>query len=146
VYRVVLDTNQIIAAGSTWILAEPPLPDPAQLAQRVVHHVAAHENGVVSEMIAFEYIRKLIDRGHPHERIERYMGYLLGALEHFHVTITTCTHPPADPDDLKFILCAVEAGAHLLVSEDHDLLVLEPHYNPPKILCRDDVAVTFGLV
>src|SRR4051812_48456360 len=112
-YRVVLDTNQIISAGSRWIMLDPVTPDERNEAQRLIHIVARNHRGLLSSRIAAEYVRKLIDRGHPVERTTRYLGFLLATFEKVEVTSESCSHPPADADDVMFILCALDGNADL---------------------------------
>lgn len=45
-----------------------------------------------------------------------------------HVTTKNAPHPPSDGDDTIFMLCALDGEADYLVSEDHALLALKPHY------------------
>lgn len=140
-YRVVLDTNQIVAAGSRWVMLDPPTPDERNRAQQVIHLVATSHTGLISSHIAGEYLRKLMDQGHPTERTTRFLGYLLGAFERVEVTRDSCSPSPTDPDDVIFLLCSLDGNADLLVSEDNHLLVLRMHYVKPEILPRDEAVV-----
>jgi putative PIN family toxin of toxin-antitoxin system len=135
--RVVLDTNQIIAAGSRWLMSAPPCPSTP--VQRFVWNVICHHTGLYSSDIAGEYLEKLIDCKHPRERIVEYIGCILGAFELVAVTLKTCLHPPSDPDDTKFILCAVEGKADCLVTDDNHLLVLKDFYERPIIGKKEEL-------
>jgi putative PIN family toxin of toxin-antitoxin system len=134
---VVLDTNQIIAAGSGWLMSAPPCPVTA--GQRLVWNVIRNHVGLYSSDIAGEYLAKLIDRKHPRQRIVEYIGCILEAFELVIVTLEACSHPPCDPDDTKFILCAVEGKADCLVTDDNHLLVLKDFYERPIIGKKEEL-------
>ena len=139
--RVVLDTNQIIAAGSKWL--ESGTPYPVTPVQQFIYNVVFHHTALYSSSIAAEYLKKLIDKKHPNQRVIQYLGCILETFELVIITMKQCSHLPADPDDLHFILCAIEGNANYLVTEDNHLLVLKPHYNPPVIGKRDELAHLF---
>jgi predicted nucleic acid-binding protein len=141
--RVVLDTNQIVAAGTRWLTTVSPTPN--TLAQRLVAHVADYHTGLLCGEIAGEYVAKLIDYGHPKSRIIVFFGWLIGAFERVTIVSTTCNPRPADGDDTIFLLCAIDGQAHLLVTEDGHLLALAPAYNAPRILNRASAAPQLGV-
>ena len=66
-YRVVLDTNQILAAGSKWVTGEVAI-DAKNISRRVLICVACSHTGLYCGKIIGEYLEKLIDKGHPPER------------------------------------------------------------------------------
>jgi predicted nucleic acid-binding protein len=137
--RVVIDTNQVIAAGSSWLVRGRPIPDP-NTSRRVLIRVAEAHKGLYCGKIIGEYLEKLIDFRHPHERVLKFVTYLMGAFEQVIVTMKTAPHSPKDPDDEIFILCALDGDADYLISEDASLLDLKPHYSRPCIgSCRDVV-------
>ena len=116
--RAVLDTNVVISA----LLFSGP---PSRL-------VSAWQSGrlrpVVSAPILDEYIRVL---AYPKFKLTNteIRGLLEEELIPFMETVTAVpTNVPdlRDPDDAKFIACAVAAGVRWLVSGDDDLLSL--HY------------------
>lgn len=47
----------------------------------------------------------------------------------------------SDPDDDKFLACALEAQANCIVTGDSDLLVLECYQGPALICVSDDAIV-----
>ena len=123
--RVVLDTNQIVGAGTRW------LDDPA--ANRNDHrhllaHVVTKHTGLYCTAMLREYIEKLLARGHPHERVGRLIALVEGAFEEVALTTPAAPFPPTDPDDEVFVLCALDGDAGYLVSEDQALLALDDHY------------------
>jgi predicted nucleic acid-binding protein len=125
--RYVLDTNQIVAAGTAWLDQPPPTPDPVH-ARRLLIHIAHNETGLYCGKVIGEYLEKLVDRGHPQDRAVRLVALLMGAFERVEIVTHDAPHPPADPDDEIFLLCAMDGQAEYLVSEDHSLLDLRDHY------------------
>ena len=142
--RYVLDTNQIVAAGSAWIDVGAPVPDPVA-SRRLLLHVAEAETGLYCGKIAGEYLEKLLDRGHPPDRALRLVQYILGAFERVEVVTPTPPHMPSDPDDEIFVLCAIDGGAHYLISDDSDLLALRGHYEKPLICKAHEEARRLGI-
>lgn len=135
-HRVVLDTNQIIGAGSKWIDSE--LIVESNKAVKLIKAVAEEHTGLYSGKIMGEYLEKLIDRGHPSDRVERYIGLLLGAFERVKVTSKQCSPMPSDLDDVIFLLCAIDGNANFLVSDDKHLLALKDDYTSFKIMDQSE--------
>ena len=115
--RAVLDTNVVVSA----LLFSGP---PSRL-------ISAWQSGrlrlVVSAPILDEYIRVL---AYPKFKLTNteIRGLLEEELIPFMETVTAVpTNVPdlRDPDDAKFITCAVAAGVRWLVSGDDDLLSLQ---------------------
>jgi predicted nucleic acid-binding protein len=142
--RYVLDTNQVVAAGSGWLDYGPPTPDPIA-ARRLLIHVAKNETGLYCGKIAGEYLEKLLDQGHPPDRASRLIRYLVGAFERVSIETEAAPHAPTDPDDEIFVLCALDGNAHYLVSEDNALLALRPHYQPLVICGADEETARLGI-
>ena len=147
--RVVLDTNQIVSGGIEWLgrntpdvprngsTADVPLND----SRRVLIRVAVHHTGLYSGKIIGEYLEKLIDRGHPQERVLKLVTLIMGAFERVSIVSVSAPTRPSDPDDEVFLLCAIDGHADLLVTEDHALLNIRHAYDPPKIgRCADLVS------
>ena len=107
----------------------------------LIKEVFSNHDGLASSKIMAEYLEKLVDKGAKTELVSELIKRLLGAFEIIITTTTSCNPVPADPDDLKFLLCAIDGKAGILVSNDEDLLKLRVHYNPPKILERKDALV-----
>ncbi|RII30790.1 MAG: hypothetical protein CXR30_02980 [Geobacter sp.] len=143
-YRVVLDTNQIVGAGSRWI--DPVLIVESNKAIKLIKAVAREHTGLYSGKIMGEYIEKLIDLGHPPKRVERYIGLLLGAFERVKVTSKECSPMPSDLDDVIFLLCAIDGSANLLVSDDKHLLALKSDYSNFKIMNQGEATVELSLL
>ena len=133
--RVVLDTNQIISAGTRWI---DPLYENSSDAIKLVKIVARDHTGLYTGKIMGEYVEKLLDLGHPPDRVAVLSRLLMGAFEMVKVTNRKCKPAPSDPDDEIFLVCALDGTADYLVSNDNDLLDLKSYYDPPVILERED--------
>lgn len=143
--RVVLDTNQIVAAGTGWLDNGLPSPDPNK-SRRLLIRVASAHQGLYCGKIIGEYLEKLIDLPrHPPERALRLITYLMGAFERVALTSTSAPYPPTDPDDEVFLICAIDGNADYLVSDDGALLALATKYAKPSIGCCDDVLVPLGV-
>jgi predicted nucleic acid-binding protein len=140
-YRIVMDTNVIIGAGSVWVMPEPPAPLPENFSSRVVHCVTTLHEGLVCDDIILEYAEKLETFHHPPERISRYLAYLAGACENVEIVKFYCEPRPEDVDDTIFVLCAINGSAHYLISDDHHLLDIAHAYDPPKIRAVEDMRV-----
>lgn len=138
-FRIVLDTNQIVGAGTGWLERGRPSPDP-NTCRRILICVAESHCGLYCGKIIGEYLEKLVDLKHPRERVLKMITYLMGAFTR--VTITTVASPvrPTDLDDEIFILCAIDGQAHYLITEDKDLLNLKYSYSQLVIGCSDDLA------
>lgn len=143
IYRVVLDTNEIVAAGSRWIDHGVPSPD-TNTSRRVLIRVAEAHAGLYTGKIVGEYLEKLVDLRHPPERAMKLMTYIMGAFSKVVITSQSAPMPPADPDDEVFLLCALDGNADYLVAEDHHLTDLKPHYAKPLIGRSKEFAEALG--
>ena len=130
--RVVLDTNQIVGAGSRWLGASIPAPDPNPH-RRLLLCVAQRHTGLYCEPIIREYIEKLLDHRQPPARVRALVAYLMGSFESVTIVSSAAPVPPSDPDDEIFLICAIDGDADYLVSEDHHLLSLKSSYQRPEI-------------
>lgn len=139
-YRVVLDTNQIIAAGTRWLDQGHPEQD-NNICRRVLIRVAESHRGLYCGKIIGEYLEKLVDRNHPRERALKMIALIMGAFTQIAITTATAPVQPSDPDDEIFLLCAIDGQADYLVSEDKALLALKDSYAAPIIGKSVDLAV-----
>lgn len=144
-YRIVMDTNVIVGAGSRWVMADPPAPLPNHFKSRIVHCVTTDHSGLLCEDILLEYAEKLEFFNHPPERITRYLGHLILTCELVDIVHFYCDPRPVDPDDTIFILCALNGEAQYLISEDEHLLDLQDAYDPPKIRTRQEMRQPLSL-
>ena len=125
--RVVLDTNQIVGAGTRWLIGDVPNAN-WNNHRRMLAHVAAKHVGLYCTEIIDEYVEKLTTKGHPPDRIGKLLALLDGAFEEVGLTTPAPPAPPPDPDDAVFILCCLDGKGDYLVSEDDDLLGLDTAY------------------
>ncbi len=132
VFRVVLDTNEIVAAGSRWLDTGAPSSGRNEHL-RLLIIVATRHKGLYCDEILDEYARVLLRRRHPPERVRRLLAYIQGAFLPVEITSSAAPIPPSDPDDEIFLLCALDGDADYLVSEDAHLLMLRRHYRRPLI-------------
>lgn len=142
-YRVVLDTNQIIGAGTRWLEAGQPKSD-NNTCRRVLIRVAESHRGLYCGKIIGEYLEKLVDRNHPRERVLKMVTYIMGAFTQVVLKTAAAPKKPSDPDDEVFLLCALDGEAHYLVSEDNSLLNLKSHYASMVIGRSKDLLEALG--
>jgi len=144
VIRVVLDTNQTISAGSSWIELGLPATD-KNVQRRILIRVAESHAGLYCGKIIGEYLEKLVDTAHPPERALKLVTYIMGAFDRITITTATAPHPPSDPDDEIFLLCAMDGLADYLVSDDHALVNLKSKYSTFVIGRSVDLAKSLGV-
>ena len=143
IYRVVLDTNEVVGAGTGWLDQGVPSPD-KNACRRILIRVAEAHTGLYCGKVVGEYLEKLVDLGHPRERTVRLMAYIMGAFRQVTITTKSAPVPPSDPDDEIFLLCAIDCDADYLVSEDHALTNLKSSYTKPVIGRSDELAGPLG--
>jgi predicted nucleic acid-binding protein len=131
-FRVVLDTNQVVAAGTKWLVTGAPSADP-NTSRRILINVAEKHTGLYCGKIIGEYLEKLVDRNHPSDRAMKLIAYVMGAFERVQISTESVSHPPADADDTIFIICAIDGSADYLVSDDTDILDVKAYYSKPHI-------------
>lgn len=143
VFRVVLDTNQIVGAGTRWLDRRPVAPR-LNPYQQILIAVAESHTGLYCGKIIGEYLEKLVDRRHPPERALKMITYIMGAFQVVEVVTREAPMRPTDPDDEIFLLCAIDGQADYLVSEDHSLLDLKQHYSLFTIGKSGEIAPALG--
>ncbi|KAF0218453.1 MAG: nucleic acid binding [Geobacteraceae bacterium] len=141
--KIILDTNQILAAGSRWV--DPLYHNSNSTAQELLRVIARSHRGMFCPKIMAEYVEKLLEKGHPKERVAKLIGLLLGAFEMVTVTSKTCSPVPADPDDVMFVLCAIDGAADFIVSSDKHLLDLDGAYAAFRILSSEGASIELGI-
>ena len=142
-YRVVLDTNEVVGAGTGWLDHGIPASD-TNTHRRILIRVAESHTGLYSGKIVGEYLEKIVDLGHPRERALKLMTYIMGAFSQVTITTTSAPVPPADPDDEIFLLCAIDGDADYLVSEDKHLTAIKGSYTKPVIGKSGELAEALG--
>ena len=128
--RIVLDTNQIVGAGSRWLDESDAN---ANDHRRLLVSVAQENSGLYCDGIIDEYLEKLLERRHPPERARKLITYIMGSFTRIAITSESVPVPPLDADDEIFLICALDGDADWLVSEDTDLLDLRASYPRPVI-------------
>jgi predicted nucleic acid-binding protein len=141
--RVVLDTNQIISAGTRWLVCGVPNPD-RNICRRILICVSNSHTGLYCGKIIGEYIEKLIDYKHPWERIVKMMAYIMGSFQRVEIITKSVPFSPTDPDDEIFVLCALDGNADYLISDDGSLLGLISRYPRPTIANSSDSVLPLG--
>lgn len=131
--RLVFDTNQIVGAGSRWLVpGAPQLAGPNRHLRLLLLTLREH-TGLYCDEILDEYLTTLLERRHPSDRARMLVALIRGAFAEVRLATTTAPVPPRDPDDEVFLLCAIDGDADFLVSEDRDLLDLCAAYSRPVI-------------
>ena len=128
--RIVLDTNQIVGAGSRWL--DESVAN-ANDYRRLPVRVAEEHFGLYCDGIIDEYLEKLLERRHPPARARRLITYIMGSFTRIEIMSESAPVPPIDPDDEIFLICALDGDADWLVSGDTDLLDLKASYPRPQI-------------
>ena len=128
--RIVLDSNQIVGAGSRWL--DERVAN-ANDHRRLLVCVAEEHSGLYCDEIIDEYLEKLLERRHPPERARKLITYIMGSFTRIEIVTESAPVPPIDPDDEVFLICALDGDADWLVSEDMDLLDLKMSYARPVI-------------
>jgi predicted nucleic acid-binding protein len=142
-FRVVLDTNQVVGAGTRWLEHGVPSPD-NNSCRRILIRVAESHTGLYCGKVVGEYIEKLVDLGHPRDRTLKLMTYIMGSFTLVRITTVSPPFRPSDPDDEVFLLCAIDGNADYLVSEDHSLTNLKSSYSRPLIGKSEELAHVLG--
>ena len=132
--RIVIDTNIVISAiffGGV----------PRKIIEAVVNKMI---DACATPEITVEYqeiIQEMISRKQGHLRMDLFNLYLekLRILES-----KTRIHVCLDPDDDKFLSCAIDAKAIYIVSGDKDLLDIRD-YNGVEIITAAEFCERFGL-
>ena len=142
--RIVLDTNQIVGAGSRWLEGRDVAAN-ANNHRRLLVCVAEEHSGLYCDEIIDEYLEKLLDRRHPPQRARKLIAYIMGAFLRIEIVSGSAPVPPSDPDDEIFLICALDGSADFLVSEDTDLLILKNSYERPVIGRCSEISSALGI-
>lgn len=133
--RIVLDTNVILAS---FFSSDPGSPNKEILRR--------WEKGdftlLYSDDILLEYEEKLADKGIDEEAAAELIALLLLLGENIFIQFVLLRLYPEDPDDIHFLLCAINGNADYLVSGDRHLLDLATFYRPIVTICRPRDFVT----
>lgn len=128
-YRAVLDTNVILSAKQS---ANPSSPN-AEILDRW------HRREFVF-LFSFDTLaensEKLLIRGISEQTVEKLITSIALHGEAVSVAFFHFRHYPVDPDDVMFLLCAINGAASHLVSYDSDLLSIRSFYANELNICE----------
>jgi predicted nucleic acid-binding protein len=120
--RAVLDTNVVLAAGGSSNTNSPN--------REIVHRWLAGEfTLLVTDDIIAEYAEKLASHGKSTQERVEFLSRVFLLSEAVEIRFFHLRHYPADPDDVIFLLCAINGAASHLVSYDPHLLDLRVFYD-----------------
>lgn len=125
--RVVPDTNIFIAAQKSTSLGSPN-KEFFERWQRSEFDL------LFSEDTLFEYVEKLSELGIAEQTIKRLVRAIMALGIEVPIVYFHLRHYPVDPDDIAFVLCAVNGDATHIVSQDQHLLRLNHVY--PFTICK----------
>lgn len=119
--RAVLDTNVVLAAHDA--------TDPASPNREILDRWKAGDFLLLySADIVIEFAEKLLEHGLAESDVRSYLALLRVLGMRVEITFFHVRSYPSDPDDIAFLLCALNGEATHLVTYDDHLLVLQPHY------------------
>lgn len=119
--RAVLDTNVVLAAESSSNTNSPN--------REIIHRwLAAEFLLLVTDDVLAEYADKLSHIGKTPQEVFNFLSRVLLLAEAVEIRFFHLRHYPADPDDVLFLLCAINGEATHLVSYDPHLLDLSSFY------------------
>lgn len=127
--RSVLDTNVVLASQRG--------QNPSGPNREIVHRWRAGEfTALYTEDLVMEYAEKLLEHDVPEAVIRLFLASIrvLGekvSVQRFHLAVY-----PEDPDDIAFLLCAVNGRASHIVSYDQHLLDLRAAYEHEFRICQ----------
>ncbi len=127
--RAVLDTNVILAAHRTTQAASPNAEILARWQCREFEFLYSIDT-------LAEYAEKLLEHGIPTIEIEEFIRLLARHGEAVTIVFFHFRHYPVDPDDIMFLLCAINGRATHLVSYDDHLLSLRHYYSGELAMCE----------
>ena len=127
--RVVLDTNVVLAS---FFSSNIKSPNKEILARWKTGDLTL----LYSDDIFSEYAEKLLSKDIPSEDVEDLLALILLEAESVEIRFFLLKVYPVDPDDIHFLLCAVNGDADYLISGDRHLLDLSPFYRPIMTICK----------
>jgi putative PIN family toxin of toxin-antitoxin system len=132
--RVVLDTNVFVSS----LLSRKGAPSKVLDEWRAGKYLLVTSPSIISEIERVLKTPRIKKRyGIGQEAIEQ----LIGLLEKDAVVVPELCSVraiiPQDPEDEKFLACAIDAGADLIVSGDRHLLDLGEHQRVPIVTVRE---------
>lgn len=119
--RIVADTNTVLS-GLLW--QGPP--------RQIIDHARAGTITLHTSLVLLAELAEVIGRGKFAQRIQSAQLSAAGLVADYRSLAVLVEPAPLsapvsrDPDDDHVLACALAASANLIVSGDHDLLVLHP--------------------
>ena len=113
-FRAVLDTNTVVSGT---LRPGPHSPHRALLRLGL----QGRFSWLLTDDILLEYIEKLVELGVPASTVQRFTEQLLQLAESVSIRSFHFHHYPVDPDDIAFLLAAVNGSATHLVTRDQHL-------------------------
>lgn len=127
--RAVLDTNVLLSARRS---SHPGSPNAEILSRwRRREFVFCFSLDTLAE-----YTEKLLEHGIPEADTEAFIRLLARHGEAVPIIFFHFRHYPVDPDDVMFLLCAINGRASHLVSYDDHLLTLKHFYAGELAICE----------
>ena len=120
--RLVLDTNVVIASQQS-----PNEQSPNR--ELLTRWVAGEFVWLYSQDTLREYTRKLLEKGIAEEKIRALLSRLMIAGESVYIAFFHERNYPEDPDDIAFLLCAINGKADYLVTYDRHLTKLNNQFD-----------------
>src|SRR5260221_10097512 len=127
--RAVLDTNVLLAGRLSTHPASPTM--------EILDRWQRREFLVLYSLDTLtEYTEKLLACGIPPSEVEAFIRLLTLHGEIVPVVFFHFRHYPVDPEDVMFLLCAINGRATYLVSYDQHLLSLRSYYAGEVTICE----------
>ncbi len=128
-FRAVLDTNVLLAAARS--------PHKTSPTAEILDRWQKREfELLVSLDTLTEYAEKLLSHGVAAPEVEAFLTTLALHAELVTVAFFHFRHNPIDPDDVMFLLCAINGRASHLVSYDSHLRNLRSFYEKELKICE----------
>jgi uncharacterized protein len=119
--RAVLDTNTVVSGT-----LRPGQNSPNRLILRI--GLLKRFAWLITDDILLEYIEKLVELGVPEAKVQQFAEQLLRLAEPITIRSFHFRHYPVDPDDVAFLLAAVNGLASHLITRDRHLLDIAHFY------------------
>ena len=126
--RAVVDTNVVLAAH----LSSHPASPTAEILDRWQRREFVF---LYSLDTLAEYAEKLLTHDLPPSDVAAFIRLVARHGELVPVVVFHFRHYPVDPEDVMFLLCAINGRATHLVSYDGHLLALRPYYAGEVTIC-----------
>lgn len=120
-FRVVADTNVILSSQK----GKPTSPAVEMISRWECEEFTL----LLSDDTLSEYIEKMLEMNLKQERIQTFVTAIIHFAVFVRIDYYHERYYPVDPDDVAFLLCALNGNATHLVSYDRHLLDLDHRYD-----------------